>query len=68
MEVGALDIFFNRTTSKTQMMHENISWRGAREKDPEYLQFQIEALTKPENIILNTNASTSYKHDFLFFL
>ena len=41
MEVGALDIFFNRTTSKTQLMHENIAWRGAREKDPSLYNFLL---------------------------
>lgn len=58
MEVGALDVFFNRTTSKTQLMHKNIPWRGAREKDPESLQFLIEALTKPGDVVLDAYAST----------
>ena len=59
MEVGSLNIFFNRTTSKTQLTRRNIQWRGACEKDLESLQFLIEALTKPEDVVLDAYASTS---------
>ena len=59
MEVGSLDIFFNRTTSKTQLIRGNIQWRGTREKDLESLQFLIETLTKPEDVVLDAYASTS---------
>ena len=58
MEVGALDIFFNNITSKTQLMHGNISWRETCEKDPKSLQFLIEALTIPEDVVLDAYAST----------
>ena len=39
-------------------MHGNIPLKGAREKDPESLQFLIEALTKPEDVVLDAYAST----------
>jgi hypothetical protein len=57
-KVGVLDIFFNHTMLKTQLMHGNIPWRGAREKDPKSLQFLVEALTKPGDVVLDTYAST----------
>jgi hypothetical protein len=56
--VGVLDIFFNHTMLKTQLMHVNIPWRGAREKDPKSLQFLVEALTKPGDVVLDAYAST----------
>jgi hypothetical protein len=59
IEVGALDIFFNCTTSKIQLMHKNIPWRGAREKDPNSLQIFIEALTKLRDVVLDAYASIS---------
>jgi hypothetical protein len=57
-KVGVLDIFFNHTMLKTQLMHVNIPWRGAREKDPKSLQFLVEALTKPGDVVLDAYAST----------
>ena len=58
MEVGALDIFFNRTMSKTQLMHGNIPWREACEKNLESLLFLIEELIKPRDVVFDAYAST----------
>ena len=44
MEVGALDVFFNRTTSKIQMMHENIPWRGAVRPNPPPLSVLVRVM------------------------
>ena len=39
-------------------MHGTIPWRGAREKDPLFMQVLIESLTKPGDIVLDWKAST----------
>ena len=53
---------------KTQLMHGNIPWRGAREKDPKSLQFLVEALTKPGDVVLYAYASTVRNNFFCFFV
>ena len=58
LEVGATYIFFNLTMSKTRLMHGNIPWRRAREKNLESLQFLVEALTKPGDVVFDAYAST----------
>ena len=58
LEVGATYIFFNHTMSKTRLMHGNIPWRGTREKDLESLQFLVEALTKPGDVVFDAYTST----------
>ena len=68
MEVGALYIFFNRIMSKTQLMHGNIPWRGARDKYPESLQFLIKALTKPGDVVFYVYTFIGYTYIFLFFV
>lgn len=47
VEVESLDVFFNYTTTKRQLMQSNVLWREPREKNLASLQFLIEALTKP---------------------
>lgn len=58
LHVEQTDTFFNLTTTDTQLMHGNLPWRGAREKDPLFLQVLIESFTKPADIILDWQAST----------
>lgn len=47
-KVESMNIFFNQTTSSTQLMQGDILWRGVHEKDPLSLQFLIVMLTKPK--------------------
>lgn len=56
-EVESLHVFFNRTTTKTQLMQGNVPWRGPCEKDLDSLQFLIEAFTKPKDVIIDAYAS-----------
>lgn len=52
------DLLHNFTTAKTQLMNGKIPWRGAREKDPRFLQILVEASTDPGDVVLDYNAST----------
>lgn len=45
VEVESLGVFFNRTTTKIQLMQGNVPWREPREKNLASLQLLIEALT-----------------------
>ena len=38
LHIEVVDIFFNLTTIKSQLMHGTVPWRGAREKDPLFMQ------------------------------
>ena len=49
MGVAESDVLFNFTTAASQSMNESVPWRGAREKDPVFLQLFIEAFTKPSS-------------------
>ena len=66
MEVGALDIFFNCTMSKTQLMHKNIPWKEARGEYLESLQFLIKILTKPEDDIVLMLMHLEVRNNFFF--
>lgn len=53
------DLLHNFTKSaKTQLMNGMIPWRGAREKDPRFLQILVEASTDPGDVVLDYYAST----------
>ncbi len=52
------DLLHNFTTAKMQLMNGQIPWRGAREKDPRFLQILVEASTDPGDVVLDYNAST----------
>lgn len=52
------DLLHNFTTAKTQLMNGTIPWRGAREKDPRFIQILVEASTDPGDVVLDYNAST----------
>lgn len=57
-KVESLYIFFNRTTTKTQIMQGTVPWRGAHEQGPNSLQFLIEAFTRLGDVVLDAYAST----------
>lgn len=59
IDLVADDLLHNFTTSKTQMINGSIPWRGAREKDPRFLQILIEASSDADDVVLDYNASTS---------
>lgn len=52
------DLLHNFTTAKTHLMNGAVPWRGAREKDPRFLQILVEASTDPGDVVLDYNAST----------
>lgn len=52
------DLLHNFTTPMTQLMNGTIPWRGAREKDPRFVQILVEAVTDPGDVVLDYNAST----------
>ena len=58
LHVEHTDTFFNLTTVKSQLMRGNLPWRGAREKDPLFMQVLIECFSKPGDIVLDWKAST----------
>lgn len=58
IDLEADDLLHNFTTSKSQLMNGSIPWKGAREKDPRFLQVLIEASSNPGDVILDYNAST----------
>lgn len=57
-EIGDLDTFYNTVTAATQLMHDGVPWRGAREKSSDFLKTFIEALSKVGDIVLDWKAST----------
>lgn len=58
VDVEATDTFFNFTTTKSQLMHGTVPWRGPREKDPIFVQVLLQSFTKPGDIVLDWKAST----------
>jgi hypothetical protein len=52
------DLLINLVTKDTQLMRGAIPWRGAREKDPLFLQMFIETTTAVSDIVLDCTAST----------
>ena len=56
LDVGDIDIFFNRTKPWTQLMHGKSPWRGGWEKCHVPLQILIEVLTKSEAMMLDVYA------------
>ncbi len=53
-----VDLLHNFTSLQTQLMNGAIPWRGAREKDPLFVQLLIEAFSKPGDVVLDCYAST----------
>lgn len=58
LDVKALDVHFNLTSTSTQLMNEKVSWRGVRQKDFESLQNLMEALTTLLYVVLGAYTST----------
>lgn len=58
IDVVADDVLHNYVTKDSQLMREDIPWRGAREKDPIFMQMLIEATTSLGDIVLDCTAST----------
>jgi hypothetical protein len=52
------NLLINPVTKDTQLMRGTIPWRGAREKDPLFLQMFIESTTLVGDIVLDCTAST----------
>jgi hypothetical protein len=59
VDVARDDILQNFTISETLSMNKGIPWRGAREKDPRFMQMFIEALSIPGDVVVDCTASTS---------
>lgn len=57
-EMESLDIIFNWTTTKMQLIQGNVPWRGSHEKVHGNLKFIIKALTKPGDVVPDACAST----------
>ncbi len=53
IDLEADDLLHNFTTSKSQLMNGSIPWRGAREKDPRFLQVLIEASSNLGDVVLD---------------
>jgi hypothetical protein len=51
------DLLLNLVTKDMQLMQGAILWRGAREKDPLFLQMFIESTMLVGNMVLNCTAS-----------
>lgn len=68
VEVEALDVFFNRNTSKMQLVQGDVSWRRVCEKDPDSLQKNLlkHNLTELGNVILDAYGSTCNKIIYFF--
>jgi hypothetical protein len=47
------DLLINPVTKDTQLMRGTIPWRGARKKDPLFLQMFIESTTLVGDIVLD---------------
>ena len=47
----------NFTDEKNQLMHNQVSWRGAREKHSSFMQIIIESLTREGDIVMDWQAS-----------
>jgi hypothetical protein len=52
------DLLINPVTKDTQLMQGAIPWRGAREKNPLFLQMFIKSTIAVGNIVLDCIAST----------
>lgn len=52
VDVKAMDMYFNLTSTSTQLMNRIVPWRGGREK------ILFEALTPPASIVLDPYTST----------
>lgn len=61
-EMESLDIFFNWTTTKMQLIQGNVPWRGPQEKDLGSLKFLIEVLIKPGDVVLDAYAFMGKSH------
>jgi hypothetical protein len=57
-----IDLLHNFTSLQTQLMNGVLPWRGAREKDPLFVQLLIEAFSKPGDVVLDCFASTGNFH------
>jgi hypothetical protein len=62
------DLFIHPVTKDTQLMRGEIPWKGAREKDPLFLQMFIESTTAVGDIVLNCIASTGMNSPVYFSL
>jgi hypothetical protein len=66
VDLAANDVLHNLVTKNSQLMMDEIPWRGSREKDPLFFQMLIEPTTSVENIVFNCTASTSNESISLF--
>jgi hypothetical protein len=58
IDVAVDDVLQNFTKKETLTMDSNFKpWRGAREKDPRFLQMLIEASTFPNDIVVDCTAA-----------
>ena len=56
--VGKDDVYFNYTTKKNQLMNGFVPWQGAHEKHSILMEMFIEALCKPEAVVIDVTTST----------
>jgi hypothetical protein len=62
------DLLINPMTKDTQLMQGAISWRGAGEKDPLFLQMFIESTTLVNDIVLDCTTFISMNSTVYFSL
>lgn len=60
VDVEALYMYFNLTSTNTQLLNGKVPWRGGRTKDSQYLQILTEALTTFAYTVLDAYASTCW--------
>lgn len=53
LDVNALDVYFNLTSTITQLMNKIVPWKGVGEKDFESMQISIKALVSPSYVVLD---------------
>jgi hypothetical protein len=58
IDIVADDVLHNFVTKDSQLMRDTVPWRGAREKDPIFLQMLIEATTHVGDIVLDCTTAT----------
>lgn len=60
VDVEALYMYFNLTSTNTQLLNGKVPWRAGRTKDSQYLQILTEALTTFASTVLDAYASTCW--------
>lgn len=60
VDVEALGMYFNLTSTNTSFLNGKVPWKGGRKKESQSLQMLIEALTTSTSIVLDVYTSTCW--------